>query len=319
MKLLILTFAMISFNGSAEDRILTQLTTPEYREQAAQTFANNDFTSSSYVKVSQAQCERLSAEREKLRDLKFGTREFEAVMIEVRKLSELCGVEVSTNESGDVVGFSFTNDTQNRINPRTAEHGSEREFRFEFEERSIQNVNLQITENSGIDGKISHDLLETTIIFLPRKVIPYIEMNEEIGECKRKIILPTNEYIILDAITKEIISGVLREAPMDMNESRHRRKFAGIEYTGNGIMIRADRRSGTPEHIYSTAFNINEKTDKATITHKGKTCYVSKRLIWENADNADLGAYFKYSTDQEFLDQVINPHCGWGLSLGDIM
>jgi len=167
---------------------------------------------------------------------------------------------------------------------------------------------------------MSSDLLESTVIFLPRKNLPYVEVeqDQETESCTRKIYLPTGEFMVLNAMTNEIIDGVLKESPMDMTVSRHNRKFAGLEYTGNGIMIRADRRAGTPEHTYTQSFNVNEQISKATITRKGKTCLVSKDLIWENTKNADIGAYFKYSTDQEFLDKVINPICGWGLRLSDL-
>ena len=102
------------------------------------------------------------------------------------------------------------------------------------------------------------------------------------------------------------------------NVSIFHRGFAGLSYTGRGLMIRVDRRSGTPEHIYTQAFNQNERINEATLTYRGKTCYVAKELIWANATNADLGAYFLYASDEEFLAKVVNPKCGWKLTLADL-
>ena len=144
-------------------------------------------------------------------------------------------------------------------------------------------------------------------------------MNHDQTNCKYKVILPTEEVIWFDAMTKEIIGGVLEETPIDMTESRHHRKFAGIDYTGNGIMIRADRRAGTPEHTYGVSYNVNERIRDALITHKDKECIVNKNMIWENTENPDVTAYFKYASDQDFLDIVINSICGWNLTMDDII
>ena len=320
MKVVLLLTIFTSLQAMAQNQFVEQLTTPEYLSEVPSTFNNNGSRSSRSVKIDKKHCDLETQERSELNRLSYGTPEFEKKLEKVLALSSLCKMSVSVDESGDLVEINFENDTQNAINPRTAEHGSSRQYRFIFEERSKQNINLSITENAGLTGLMSSDLLESTIIFIPRKNLPYVEavQEHEAATCARKIFLPTGEFIVLNAMTNEIIDGVLKESPMDMTVSRHQRKFARLEYTGNGIMIRADRRAGTPEHTYSQSFNVNEQISRATITRKGKTCLVSKNLIWENTMNADVGAYFKYSTDQEFLDKVINPICGWGLSLSDL-
>ena len=322
MKTVLILSLLTSFSAIAQEQYIDQLTTAEYKEEVSGTFANAGSVSSRHVKVDKKHCDLEAKARSELSGLVYGTPEYKEKLEKVLSLSRLCGMSVGVNSDEDLVQFNFTNDSKNSINPLTAANGSSRQYRFNFEERSKQNINLAITENAGLTGLMSHDLLESTIVFIPRKVLPYVEVDQnkdtEADICTRKIFLPTNEFIVLNAMTNEIIAGVLKESAMDMTVSRHQRKFAGLEYTGNGIMIRADRRAGTPEHIYTQSFNVNEKISKATITRKGKTCLVSKDLIWENTHNADVGAYFKYSTDQEFLDQVINPICGWGLTLGDL-
>lgn len=307
---------LMSFGAKAQG-LHEQLTTPEYKPDVADPYTGDGFSANRALKMSEEHCERLKRKREEI-TAPYGTPEFEQAMKELVPLSSLCYQDISSQD-GKVVGFALSNDTENAINPRSAPHGSSRDYRFEMEERSKQNLHLSITENSGLTSRMSHDFLETTIVFVPRKVVPYMKSDEQNGICVRKVALPTDEIVIFDAITKEIIGGVLKESPMDMTESRHHREFAGLEYTGRGIMIRADRRSGTPEHEYNVSYNVNERIKEATLTRKGKTCHVPKKLIWKNTEDPDKNAYFIYETDQEFLDKVVNPVCGWNLSLDDIM
>jgi hypothetical protein len=320
MKVVYLMAIMTAFSAFAQNQYIDQLTNPEYLDESPSTFNNNGSRSRTSVKIDQKHCDLETQERAKLNQLTYGTPAFETKLQRVLALSRLCRMSVNVDENGDLVEIQFENNSQNAINPRTSENGSNRQYRFIFEERSKQNIHLSITDDAGLTGLMSSDLLESTIVFIPRKNLPYVEpvQDSQSETCTRKIFLPTGEFMILNALTNEIIDGVLKEYPMDMTASRHQRKFAGLEYTGNGIMIRADRRAGTPEHTYTQSFNVNENISKAIITRKGKTCLVSKDLIWENTMNADVGAYFKYSTDQEFLDKVINPICGWGLSLSDL-
>lgn len=311
MKRLTLAFCALSLASTAQANQdwLRQLIEPEYvsENQPAYDDRQDDFGTRT-IKIFETPCLRAEAMR----------REPHPDYPAIIEIEKVCNQPVYVDAQQRVVGFEITNDSKNRVNPRTAEHGSDRTFRFRFPLRHSQNMHISITENAGIAGLMSHDLLETTIAFLPRKVIPSIEPMQ-IGEKSiRRVQLPTSETIDVDAQTGEIIDGVILEAPMDMNPSRHARRFAGLTYQGRGLMIRVDRRAGTPEHIYTQSFNQNERIKDATVTYRGKTCYVPKNLIWVNANNADLGAYLMYASDQEFLDKAINPKCGWKLTLADL-
>jgi len=318
MKKLILVMTVIySISLFAQNKHYEQVTRPEFKPDAADAYNPVGYPGNRVVKVQKKACEKADVLRLQIPGTSGDERE--QLLKDIRKYSGMCYLDVKVDDNNDVVGISFENDTKNKINPRTAEFNSTRSYDFNFEARSKQDMHLHITENSGLTGKMSHDLLETKVIFIPRRVVPYLDMNHDQVDCVQKLILPTNEYILFDALTKEIIGGVLEELPMDMEESRHKRKFAGLEYSGNGIMIRADRRAGTPEHTYNVSYNVNEKINKAVITHKDKKCEVKKDMIWENTYNPDVSAYFKYATDQEFLDTVIIPLCGWNLSLDDLM
>ena len=75
-------------------------------------------------------------------------------------------------------------------------------------------------------------------------------------------------------------------------------------------MIRADRRGGTPEYTHSASWNENENVESAVITHLGKTCEVPKSKVWVNTNNHSKTPYFKFATDQQFIDEIIKPLCG---------
>jgi hypothetical protein len=311
MKSSILALGLLASLSStfASEELIRQLTRPEAVSADQGSYDDSLANAGSMsLKVSPEHCERG-------RVLRGEPRPDYPTIIEVEKL---CYQSASIDGQGNVVGFEVVNETLNRVNPRTAEYGSDRTFRFNFPMRHSQNMHISMTENAGIAGLMSHDMLESTVILLPRKVIPSMQTLDDGTRAIRRIQLPTSEMIDVDARTGEIVAGVITEAPMDMNLSRHARRFAGLTYTGRGLMIRADRRSGTPEHIYTQAFNQNERIKEATLTYRGKTCYVAKELIWANATNADLGAYFLYASDEEFLTKVVNPKCGWKLTLADL-
>ena len=197
-----------------------------------------------------------------------------------------------------VTSFSFTAKNNN---------GSARLWLFDMPERARQAMTVHIQDDFGNPTVgDSARLLETSLYFFPRKVLPAITSDNGVMTA----ILPTGEEVQFDANSKSIIGGVLKEtAPLDMTFDRSKRKFAQLSYSGEGIMIRADRRSGTPESVFNTPYNINEDIKNATVTFKGKTCKVPKALIWEQDENR--ANYFLYPTDEEFYDKVLKVKCGW--------
>lgn len=307
----ILWILLLSFSAYSQST-LQQLTSPQPLGDTPGHYLPDPLGGNAFrfIQLENDFCKKEAQLRAKLPQTTGAARE--ALLKDIIKYGKACSVWVRMDED-QVVGFELKNDTA------PSDFKSSRTWRFIFDQRNKQDINLQLTDDSGLTGRMSHDLLETTVLFVPRKVIPYIDTQHDQADCALKVILPTEEVIWFDAITKEIIAGVLKEQPLDLNPSRHHRKFAGLEYTGNAIMIRADRRAGTPEHIYDRPFNVNERVKEALITHKEKQCLVDKSMIWENTENPDAMTYFLYSSDQEFLDLVINPVCGWNLTMSDII
>ena len=234
--------------------------------------------------------------------------------------SKACGVYVHTDAQQRLIGLSLSNDSDNAINPqRRTPYESKRLFTLRFEERVKQNITLRISDQVGISGEIARDFMETTMVFIPRKVLPYIEY--DCPSCTRRqfaLMLPTAERIVFDAVTYELKGGVLREEPIDLNPNERLRRFARLSYDGHGIMIRADRRGGLPERIYRESTNRYEDIRQAVIRYQGRECRVPKNLIWNHTLSQRAVPYFKYATDQEFLSKVIRPYCQWSIKLSDL-
>lgn len=184
--------------------------------------------------------------------------------------------------------------------------GGERTYIFDFPERARQGICLRITDDTQSTDGLSARLLETSLYFFPRKVVPSVESLAGVLE----VTLPTGEKVQFDSQTKALTGGALSEsAPLDLTQDRSKRKFAQLTYEGEGIMIRADRRAGMPETSYTVPFNVNEDIKNATITFKGQICKVPKNLLWDQKESR--GFYFLYATDEEFYAKVLTPKCGW--------
>jgi hypothetical protein len=211
----------------------------------------------------------------------------------------------------EIIGFIITNNGSPRVNPYAVNFpGSqkpERGYKFEFEQRAKQAIHLEIFETANPAGRISHWFMHSAIYFFPRKILPAIEYIE--AESIFKVTLPTNEVVNFGSVTKEIVSGVLQEtAVMDNNPNRFSRKFAKINYSGNGVMVRIDQRGGTPE----SEFVFETRLKKfATITYKDKTCKVSAPKLWNQKGAGDETAYFLFPSDEEFAQKILIDECGW--------
>lgn len=312
--------------NQTEELTISQLSEREETSIGRDIFVESDFLSSKQISLSTTQCEKLEQMRRELphrSDPIFLTK-----VAAVNKQSELCYIEANVDsETGVVSGFTLINKYSKTVNPHGSQEvgveGASRTFNFTFDGRSRQDMFLSIRDDASLTGLDSSDTLMKSIIFIPRKIFPYVDMNSSGNECcQTKVFLPTGEMVIFDQLSKEILSGVLKELPIDREVSRHTRKFARVSYTGRGITIEASRRGGSPEYTYKVPFNSNENIKQAIIKHQGKVCKVSKSVIWEGT-NSDQSVYFKYNTDQEFLDEVINKTgangCSWNLTMADII
>jgi hypothetical protein len=184
--------------------------------------------------------------------------------------------------------------------------GGERSWIFGMPERARQTMNVHITDDTKSADGLSARLLETSLYFFPRKVHSTIEGVEGV----LRVTLPTGEAVDFDPNSQAIVGGVLKETgALDLNPDRVKRKFAQVAYEGAGVMIRVDRRAGSPEGVYKSSYNVNEDIKNATVSFKGQICKVPKELLFDQ--NAERGFYFLYPTDQEFYEKVLKVKCGW--------
>jgi hypothetical protein len=206
-----------------------------------------------------------------------------------------------SESTGHILGFSLSNTGPNRIIPVPATEvgtGPDREYHFRFQGRARQDIYFSVTDTP--DQYLSNRM-ESYLYLFPRHNIPAIEMIEggSTGE-ELKVTLPNGEEIVFDAKTKEILRGVFREtAPLDKNPDRFKRKFAALEYSGAGTLIRVNRRGGDPR-LGTTA----------TVTRGTKTCKMPSSLLFDQNPNSDVN--FLYPTDEE-VQAVLMKKCGFGI------
>ncbi len=305
---------MIKEKEAQIDEVVKEHTIKQITETEAITTKRNEvlhkINTSKSIRISSENCKMADELRSSLPD--FSDPNYKSIVSQMREYSKLCEIGVYT-EGYSVVGFNY----EERMNPSDYQSPT-RSVRVTFANRNTKDIRFQITDDSKLSGKMSHDLLETTVYFFPRLNLPSVEIIETDDGQIRRYKLNTGETFDVDAITKKTIGGVLDFDPIDLTPSRHERKFAGINYSGNGIMVRADRRAGTPSLNYDTAFNSNERNTEATVTHKDKTCYIKKKHIWDTPHLKDSRPTIKHEDDQALL-KTINKYCKWNLKMEDII
>lgn len=152
------------------------------------------------------------------------------------------------------------------------------------ENHALNNTYLNIAEMAS--GPDSHDV-KSVMILLPRLTVPSVSV---IGN-EMHIVLPTGETVIMDKNTKEILSGALKEGPMDLNTDRFARKKPNVHYAGAGISVRLDHRYDDPMSAAATAQVVQGTT----------TCNVPRAALFSNGK-------VKSQSDAEFLS-AINKSC----------
>ena len=192
-----------------------------------------------------------------------------------------------------LVGFAFANHGGNNTLTQVDQAngaGPNRTWEFHFDDRARQNIYLSVVDQPN---EFLSQLMNSDLLFFPRKVLPAMSYDSE----KFTVTLPNEETVIFNAKTKETMGGVLRETrPVDLSTDKWNRKFAGIEYTGTGVMLRVDKRGS------STRFGTT-----ALITQGTKKCKVPSAKLF-NQDPAGA-TVFLFATDEsfnEFLKKTCN-------------
>jgi hypothetical protein len=220
------------------------------------------------------------------------------------------GWQYRRNQQDRVVGFEFSNRGGNPILPhrQDVEKGLlfTRDFQFRFDDRARQDIHLFVSDWSPSRDKQFRlsELMNSVMVFFPRNYLPAIASSGG----RTIVTLSTGEEVAFDAETHEVLGGVFSEAPVDLNPEKSARKFAGIDYIGKGVVVRANAR-GTDPRLGTTATVINGTPDSGCEQTDCKLqCRVPSNELWHQKG----AARFKFSTDEEF-DAYLLSRCGFGL------
>jgi hypothetical protein len=220
------------------------------------------------------------------------------------------GWQYRLNRNNQIVGFEFSNRGGNRILPNRYDIGKNllftRDFQFRFDDRARQDIHLAVADwapSADRQFRLS-ELMNTIMHFFPRNYLPAIK-----GLDGRYVVtLPTGEQVEFNALTREILSGVFAEAPVDLTPNRAARKFPAVTYSGKGLVVRVNARGADPR--LGTTATITTGSPAADCS-KGRNCdqcQVPSRELW----NQNGAVRFKFPTDAEF-DQYLRSRCGFGL------
>lgn len=230
--------------------------------------------------------------------------------------SDLLPFAISTNEFGvnrrlsdsdRVESFEICNGGPNNI-VKSSEPGLGRCIRFAYPDRARSDIKLVIWDSP--DSKNSHATI-SVMLFFPRIILPSIN---KIGE-ELEVTLPNREIIRFNANTHEVSGGVFEEGPIA--QRKNGKAFPpNIKYTGNGVMIRADKSGDLP---YGDIELRNGKSapsiSTATVSKKGfRDCSIPSKDLWYT-DHQKKGVIFikPNLASDEGMDAFIKKRCGFSL------
>jgi hypothetical protein len=150
-------------------------------------------------------------------------------------------------------------------------------------------------------------------MFFPRTQLPLVEELSGIIE----VTLPTGEKIVFQKESKEILTGVMEEGPVDVGPDRFKRHYANLKYKGYGVILRVNARGQSPQLGQFENLKIDMehgiKGSAEVLLINGSTgqrCRRPKSDFWEPLDVSPIE--FKFPTDKEF-DQYLKAKCKFSL------
>lgn len=208
-------------------------------------------------------------------------------------------------------GFEFYNYGNNKIVNTTASKYSNRQYSFEFSQHAAQNISFFVVDapnSTTSEGMYSH------LMLFPRKFLPHITHGKGNDV---EVTLPTGEKIVIDKKSGELLGGVLKEGPVDISGDRFKRRYASLQYSGKGILLRANARGQMPQQgqFENTKIDLQDGNtgsyDVLIINGTtGERCRRPKSDFWSSADVQTI--LFKFPSDQEF-DAYLRAKCKFGI------
>ncbi len=210
-------------------------------------------------------------------------------------------------QNGDekMKSFTFTNLGENKIVPKSG-FGIGRDFEFMFEGFARSDLGLLIWDSP--DEFESHGHLKL-MMFFPRIILPSIRLEKQSNKDVLIVTLPTKEEVIFNYETKEIIGGILSEAPI-RQDSQGRGRNPEVSYQGIGVVVEADSLAD-----YPVGFRAQSNKAYATISKKGfKSCKIPVKDLWYTDENKSGNVFFnkQYITDNAF-DSLLKSKCHFSI------
>jgi len=209
-----------------------------------------------------------------------------------------------------IIGFEFSNRGGNAILPGRYDIEQNRlftrDFEFRFEDRARQDIHLLLTDwapSRDKQFKLS-EMMHSVMLFFPRRYLPAVAHSGE----HYIVTLPTGEEVEFDATTREVRGGVFSEAPVDLNPDKAVRKYPGINYTGRGVVVRANARGVDPRIGTVALITTGSPAANCEPGSGCNQCQVPSKELWQQSGSVR----FKFSTDEEF-DRYLMARCGFGL------
>ncbi len=226
---------------------------------------------------------------------------------EGRSHGELSISRGSASPESTTEEFSLVNVGENSIVTRPE---SSRNFSFEYPEQARQNLALQVDDSPN--DTVSHTM-HSVFMFFPRNQLPVVEQLEATID----VTLPTGEKIIFQKESKEIVTGVFEEGPVDIGPDRFKRHYADLKYKGYGVVLRVNARGQSPQLGQFENLKIDMdyglKGSAEVLILNGTTgqrCRRPKTDFWENIDVSPIE--FKFPTDKAF-DDYLKSKCGFSI------
>jgi hypothetical protein len=216
------------------------------------------------------------------------------------------------NKQDQIVGFEFSNRGGNRVLPYRYDIEKAlfftRDFQFHFDDAARQDIHLFVSDWSPSRDKQFRlsELMNSVMLFFPRNYLPAIASFDE----RTVLTLPTGEGVEFDSQTHEVLGGVFSEEQVDLNPDKAARKFAGINYIGKGVVVRANARGRDPRFGTTATINVGSPDSDCAGAGCNSQCVIPSKELWDQ--NQKGAVRFKFSTDEEF-DQFLLSRCGFGI------
>nr|BDT28517.1 hypothetical protein BHI3_19830 [Bacteriovorax sp. HI3] len=213
--------------------------------------------------------------------------------------------DIDRNNNYNETSFKFQNNGVNRIVPMEG-FGVGRDFEFQFQDMARSDLGLLVWDSP--DEVESHAHLKM-MYFFPRNILPAIRYESDAEKDLVIVTLPTEEEVVFNGKTKEIISGALTEGPIKQT-SNGTAIAPDVQYNGKGVVVEAAAVADWP-----VGFEGDKASKIVSVKKKGqKTCLIPGKELWFTDHSKGGNVFFnKKLISNEAFDKFLKGRCGFGI------